>query len=402
MVGEWTEVCLGDVAQLLTGFPFKSALYAEDPNAPRLLRGDNIIQGGIRWDGAKRWPANAVDGREAYWLTPGDVVLAMDRPWIEAGLKYAAVRDSDIPCLLVQRVARLRGTGALDGGFLKYVIADHAFANYVLSIQTGTAIPHISGAQILAYRFSLPSLAEQRAIANILGSLDDKIDLNRRMNETLEALARAVFDDVFGGEVSDAVVGDLADIERDSLSPMDHQDELFDHYSLPAFDEGRRPVRERGGNIKSNKFIVKAGAVLLSKLNPAIPRVWYPRVRQEPRSIASTEFQVMRPRMTSSPEFLYCLLRSEPIRDHLVGLASGTSNSHQRVKPDDLLATPAPMPCADSLDGFTRTVRPMLERVSAGIEESTTLAALRDALLPKLLSGELRVPDAEKMVEAAT
>jgi len=398
MAAEWPEVSLGDVAELLTGFPFKSALYTEDPDAPRLLRGDNVVQGAIRWDGAKRWPLNRVAGQEAYWLKPGDVVVAMDRPWIEAGLKYATVRESDTPCLLVQRVARLRGTAALDCGYLSYVVAGQSFTSYVLSIQTGTAVPHISGGQILAFRFCLPSIAEQRAIAHILGSLDDKIDLNRRMNDTLEALARGMFDDMFGEEAADAVVGDLADIERDSVTPMEHEDELFDHYSLPAFDEGRRPVREHGGSIKSNKFVVRPGAVLLSKLNPAIPRVWYPRVRRELRSIASTEFQVMRPRETCSPEFLYCLLRSKVVREHLVGLASGTSNSHQRVKPDDLLATPAPRPSASSLARFTRVAGPMLEWVNASIDESQTLAALRDALLPKLLSGELRIEDVEGFV----
>src|SRR6516162_5140810 len=113
MVGEWPVIRLGDVTDLLTGFPFKSELYTEDPSAPRLLRGDNIAQGVLRWDGVKRWPNNATEGMKEYWLRAGDVVLAMDRPWIEAGLKYAAIRESDLPTLLVQRVARLRGTGSL-------------------------------------------------------------------------------------------------------------------------------------------------------------------------------------------------------------------------------------------------------------------------------------------------
>jgi type I restriction enzyme S subunit len=117
----------------------------------------------------------------------------MDRPWIEAGLKYAWVSEHDVPCLLVQRVARLRAKNGLDQQFLRYVIGSRAFTDYVIGVQTGTAVPHISGKQIQAYEFMCPPLDEQRAIARILGTLDDKIELNRRMNATLEAIARALF-----------------------------------------------------------------------------------------------------------------------------------------------------------------------------------------------------------------
>src|SRR5438132_6774103 len=121
MVGEWVSVRLGDVIDLLTGFPFKSDQYVEDETAPRLLRGDNVAQGSLRWDGAKRWPQDAISDVAEYRLREGDIVLAMDRPWIDSGLKYASVRDTDLPSLLVQRVARLRGTNRLDTRFLNYV-----------------------------------------------------------------------------------------------------------------------------------------------------------------------------------------------------------------------------------------------------------------------------------------
>jgi type I restriction enzyme S subunit len=193
MAGEWPVVRLGDVVDFVTGFPFESQQYTNDPTAPRLLRGDNVGQGVLRWDGAKRWPATGTGDLAGYWLREGDVILAMDRPWIEAGLKYAAVRDSDLPALLVQRVARLRGTAQLHTGFLKYVIGGRAFTEYITGVQTGTAVPHISGGQIRSYEFPLPPLPQQRAIAHILGTLDDKSELNRRTNETLEAIARALF-----------------------------------------------------------------------------------------------------------------------------------------------------------------------------------------------------------------
>src|SRR5215813_7401869 len=129
MAGEWRSVQLGDVTELITGFPFQSERYTDDPVAPRLLRGDNVVQGSLRWDGVKRWPRDATAELDNYWLRDGDIVLAMDRPWIEAGLKYAAIRSSDLPALLVQRVARLRGTSELHTRFLKYVIGSRAFTD---------------------------------------------------------------------------------------------------------------------------------------------------------------------------------------------------------------------------------------------------------------------------------
>ena len=192
-MSEWRTIRLGDEVNLTTGYPFKSDGYVDDQTQPRLLRGDNIAQGWLRWDGAKRWSVSSTVGLDDYWLCAGDVVLAMDRPWIDAGLKFAVVQEGDLPSLLVQRVCRLRGSDTLDTGFLRCVIGGRDFTNYVLGVQTGTAVPHISRRQIEDYLFAAPDIQEQRAIAQILGTLGDKIELNRRTNETLEAMARAIF-----------------------------------------------------------------------------------------------------------------------------------------------------------------------------------------------------------------
>jgi type I restriction enzyme S subunit len=98
-------VKLGDVTNLLTGYPFKSRDYTYEHEDFKLLRGDNVVQGWLRWENVKRWRRNRVDGLDDYFLQEGDVILAMDRPWIEAGLKYARISEHDLPCLLVQRVA---------------------------------------------------------------------------------------------------------------------------------------------------------------------------------------------------------------------------------------------------------------------------------------------------------
>ena len=139
----------------------------------------------------------------------------MDRPWIEAGLKFAAVRDGDLPSLLVQRVSRIRGSSRLDSRFLKHVMASRSFTDYILSVQTGTTVPHISARQILDFKFRLPPIDEQRRIAAILGAFDDKIELNRRTSETIERMAHALFEASFGAPETDhapSVLGDVADV----------------------------------------------------------------------------------------------------------------------------------------------------------------------------------------------
>lgn len=198
-------VTLGAYVDILTGFPFTSRHYAD--NGIRLLRGDNVGQGRLRWEGAKSWPSASVADVSQYYLGPGDVVLAMDRPWIEAGLKFAPVRPTDLPCLLVQRVARLRAKHGLDQAFLQFLIGSSAFVNHVLAVQTGSAVPHISAAQIREFEFRLPDLAEQRMVAEVLGALDNKIDANARLVRLCDdlwlALTTEALDDaaVSGGTV---------------------------------------------------------------------------------------------------------------------------------------------------------------------------------------------------------
>jgi type I restriction enzyme, S subunit len=210
MRDNWPQAQLGDHVDLLTGFPFKSAQYCARTEGVRLLRGDNVVQRNLRWDGAKYWPNRSTSEFASYELRPSDVVLAMDRPWIEAGLKVAALRDADCPSLLVQRVARLRACGGLDQGFLKWLMYSQPFTDHVLAVQTGTAVPHISGQQIREFRFLLPPLEEQRRIAGVLGAVDDLIDSNRFHTGSLTSLVQAEFERRFGRRDLGLTIADVA------------------------------------------------------------------------------------------------------------------------------------------------------------------------------------------------
>ena len=309
---------------------------------------------------------------------------------------------------------------------------------HTIAEHSTTAYPSIRPSDIEGLEIELPSLSEQRAIARVLGALDDKIELNRRMNETLEAMAQAIFKDwfvdfsptrakvedrdpglpeplwsLFPDRLTDSEIGEIPEgwriyrldelVEHHTLSvtPSIRPETTFEHFSIPAYDGERMPAMDRGESIKSNKTVVPSDAVLLSKLNPEIPRVWMPGESNEGSQICSTEFLAFTARRPANRGLLFCLFTSAPFRDMLQSMVTGTSRSHQRVPPaalkrrDMLSGTPA------LLDRFGELVSPMLDSVIGSRTETRTLSVLRDALLPKLVSGDLRLDETIERPESA-
>jgi type I restriction enzyme S subunit len=212
----WVETNLAAEIDLLTGFAFKSKQYTLSPNGIRLLRGDNIIQGRLRWEDVKRWPKAESSEFAKYELCASDVVVAMDRTWVKAGLKFASISKEDLPCLLVQRVARLRARERLDARYLLYLVGSAAFTRYVLSIQTGTGVPHISGPQIQAFNFNRPSVEQQAAIADTLDTLRAESrrleSVYRRKLQHLADLKQSILHKAFAGP------GELTASDAEALS----------------------------------------------------------------------------------------------------------------------------------------------------------------------------------------
>lgn len=199
-------VSVGPHVNLLTGFAFKSGGYSDDPRDIRLLRGDNIVQGAFRWDGVKRWPIRERDAYEKYELALDDVLIAMDRTWVSAGIKHVIVDHDALPSLLVQRVARLRAKPSLIPRYLGYWIGSKIFERYVLSIQTGLGVPHVSGGQIENFRVRVPSIDRQAAIVErldaIVGGCGDLVKTYSRKLADLAALRQSLLQKAFAGELS--------------------------------------------------------------------------------------------------------------------------------------------------------------------------------------------------------
>lgn len=355
---------------------------------------------------------------------PGDILLTTEAPLGEV----AQLGEGRVA--LAQRLITLRGkAGILDNTFLKFVLQSDFAQDQLRARGTGTTVHGIRQSELRRVQLPVPPFKEQRAIAHILGTLDEKIELNRHMNETLEAMARAIFkswfvdfDPVrakaerrqpFGMDAETAAlfpdsfedsslgripkgwkggqVSQLVELTHNTLNPGEYPNEIFAHYSIPAFDESRWPAEEAGIRIKSNKTIVPRGAVLLSKLNPRIPRVWMPPVDTSRRSIASTEFLVATPKGSASREYVFCLFNSQAFLDVFGTLVTGTSGSHQRVRPESLLAIGVAIAPPQVWERFTKLVAPLLSKEAANVAESRTLGTVRNTLLPKLMSGEIRL-----------
>ena len=166
----WEVIRLGRLVSLTVGFPFKSEGFTQSDDDVRLLRGVNIAPGQIRWEDVVRWPVGDVHMFAEYRLHVGDLVLGMDRPIISDGVRIAIVGQSDVPSVLLQRVARIRPGQRLITDFTLLILGGQSFYDYVTPIFTGISVPHLSPEQIKAFRFPLPSVAEQEAIVEELKS----------------------------------------------------------------------------------------------------------------------------------------------------------------------------------------------------------------------------------------
>ncbi|MBB2890806.1 restriction endonuclease subunit S [Flexivirga oryzae] len=272
------------------------------------------------------------------------------------------------------------------------------FLGYALNLAdiggylTGSAQPKLSRRALDSIILNVPPVAERIAIAEVLGALDNKIAANRRVADQSRELAALMVSAV----EPRVPLADLADAKRSTVNPTAFGNDPVLHFSLPACDVGVPERVADPSEIKSAKFELVDPCVLVSKLNPRIPRIWDVTAVPDMRCFASTEFVVLHP-TDGTTSVLAAALDDPRFSVALRGKVAGTSGSHQRVKPAELMATEV----ADVRTLPTETAESIgrLGELRASIvEENETLAATRDGLLPLLMSGKLRVKDAEKQV----
>lgn len=277
---------------------------------------------------------------------------------------------------------------------------------------TGAAQPKLSQRNLREVEIPAPGLEDQRGVAAVLDALDDLIEYNRRRVEVLEEMARAVYREWFvhfrfpGHEDATFVdsdlgpipegwdvvpLGSIATADRTTVHPKDEPETWFAHCSIPAFDDGQLPASEIGESIRSGKYAVTEPAVMVSKLNPRIPRTWFIEPTGPSPCVASTEFVILRPEGPRSLEWVYGTVTSPSFQDRLTQLSGGTSGSHQRLRPAEMLAIEVVDPPQELIGRLTGLLRPSLAIARRLRDNSERLAAIRDLLLPKLVTGKVDV-----------
>ena len=262
----------------------------------------------------------------------------------------------------------------------------------------------------------LPSIDEQHTIGKVLADIDRKIELNKRINDNLEAMAKQLYDYWFvqfdfpneegkpykssGGAMvwneklkreipqgwSGVSLKDLALTSRNAITPVEN--EVYQHFSIPSFDACGSYSLDNGSDIKSDKFVLQKGQLLVSKLNP-----WFNRVVWVPKGtnmIGSTEFVVLNPNNESESGYIYSVIKSQKFIAYCSQAATGTSHSQRRVSPDVLMAFKVVYE-----QGVVQKYGCLIEKIqklqTELLSEIAMLTKQRDELLPLLMNGQATV-----------
>ncbi|HEY8337308.1 MAG TPA: restriction endonuclease subunit S [Tardiphaga sp.] len=423
MAGEWIECALADAC---SSIDYRLTASASDREVgPRFLRITDIVTGHIDWNAVPHVAANEAIAAK-YRLHDGDIVLARTG----ASTGASAYVQNPPPAMFASYLVRLQAKPEFDARFLAYYLRSEDFWTFIRGVLGDkSAQPNASASTMTKAPLRAPKdKAEQRAIAHILGTLDDKIELNRRMNETLEAMARALFKswfvdfdpvrakaegrdpglpqplaDLFPDSFEDSALEEIPSGWRvgcvdDEFGLTMGQSPPGDTYNeaghgLP-FYQGRTDFGFRFPTRRvyctAPTRLAKRGDTLISVRAPVGDINMAAEDCAIGRGVAAARHK------TGSRSYSYQFMRSqEEVFDRFE--AEGTVFGSIGKK--DFHAISCVVPPHDLVVEFERRLAPVDGRIEVTEHETQALAALRDALLPKLISGELRVNDAERLIE---
>lgn len=437
---------LGDAAVFMNGdrgknYPSGDAFV---PHGIPFVNAGHLVGGRIDWRGMDYITPERFELLRGARFLPGDVLFCL-RGTLG---KLARVEVGAPTGTIASSLAVVRARNNCDARFLYYVLSSPLGQGLAKELDNGSAQPNISVAALAEVEVPLPPLPSQRAIAAVLGALDDKIDINRRLNETLEETARALFkswfvdfDPVrakaqgrqpFGMDAATAAlfpdrfevselgeapsgwpivrVGDLVTLQRGTTYsgtlvglPGPALLGLGSIVEGGGFREGH--YKTYGGEcppklmlFPGDLYVALKGATKDGSMVGSVARV-PPTVRSGrlTQDTVKLEFSSPRPGLLA---YVYRLLLTPAYRAYCAGRITGSAQVG--LSRDDFLAYPGALPPDALLARFGEVETSLAQRTYAANAESKALAELRDYLLPKLLSGEVRVHDAEKLVGEAT
>ena len=431
MAGEWEAVELGEVAAVRSGYAFKSSDW-KDAGIP-VVKIANVKGGRLEMSGCSFVAESTAAESGEFRLTTGDILIAMTGYIGDV----ARVRKTDLPCVLNQRVGKfsVRDKKRLDADFLYTFLAWAETRQTIEALGYGSAQPNVSPSLIHKVELPLPPLAEQKAIAAVLGALDDKIELNRRMNATLEAMARALFQSWFVD--FDPVRAKLDGRPPAALDPAtaalfpEHLEETALGHTPKGWEVC--PLSEKiqllsGGTPKTSEPTYWDGDIPWYSVRdaPSETDVWVIRTDKhvtklgiansaaqifpEKTTIISARGTVGTLALTAVPmamnQSCYGVRGVTGYGDYFTyySLREATAQLQQRthgtvfdtITTETFKTLDCIFPTPKITAAFDKLVEPLLGQIRANLHQSRTLATLRDTLLPKLLSGELSVAPTDK------
>ena len=438
MAGEWQDVTIEEIASKIAMGPFGSDIKTDNfvsAGVP-VIRGGNLTSGRFYGDDFVFLTEEKADELANANAFPGDIVFTHRGTLGQVGLvpaepfKRYVVSQSQMKLTCNPKSA--------NPTFIYYFFRSPAGQHALLMNTSQTGVPAISRptTSLKSIRLSLPPLPEQHAIAHVLSTLDDKIELNQRMNETLEAMAQATFKswfvdfdpvrakaegrdtdlpksivNLFPDRFEDSELGEIPKGWEAVILPetieVNPSRSLKKGELAPYLDMANMPTRGHSPDAvverpfgSGMRFI--NGDTLVARITPCLENgktAFVDFLNKDQIGWGSTEYIVLRPKPPLPAEFAYCLARCIEFREFAIQSMTGTSG-RQRVPPEALSHFRMIRPPEKLAGIFGGIVKPLFTRAHAAANESRTLAALRDALLPKLISGEVRVAVHGQFLEA--
>jgi type I restriction enzyme S subunit len=411
MASDWQESSLGELIEIKHGYAFQGEFFRDEPPGDILLTPGNFaIGGGFKADKLKYYDGPVP---EEFVLNEGDLLVTMTDLSKAADTLGFPIQvpspGANGRFLHNQRLGKvlIKASAPIEKKFLYYLLCSREYRNEVVASATGTTVKHTSPTRIKHFKFWRPPQDEQRAIAHILGSLDDKIKLNRRMNDTLEAMARAIFNSWFirskprsinAAELIHTGILEIGDGYRAKNSELGKSGLPFIRASnlRNGFDTDGADLLLEESVAKAGSKLARVGDVAFTSKGTIgrIARVdentgefvYSPQVCYW-RSLA---------RASIHPAILYCWMQTPDFKSQIEALAGQTDMAPYVSLQDQRKMNVPLFPESQLIVG--QQIEPILTRRSLNAAESRDLATLRDTVLPKLVSGDLRIEDAGRII----
>jgi type I restriction enzyme S subunit len=398
-MSEWKEYKLNDFIDVKHGFAFKGDFITDEPNDKILVTpGNFFIGGGFKKSKFKYFKSE--DFPKEYILNEGDVVVTMTDLSKESDtLGYSAKipKPEGVRYLHNQRVGLVQFKAKnADKEFLYWLMRTREYQAYIVASASGTSIMHTAPSRIKDYSFLLPPLPEQTAIASILSSLDDKIDLLHRQNATLEKMAETLFRQWFVEEAKEEW-GEFSLYDAIELvgggTPKTSADEYWNG-DINWLSGGDIASNHKNFVVRSEKSITELGlknssAKLLPKFSTVISArgtVGKYCLLSAPMAYSQSNYGVL-PKYRNCFFFTYLLVAHSV--DELQSAAYGSV--FDTITTNTFKGLSITLPHEEEIIQFNNSVEPYFSKILSNQTQIRTLTAMRDTLLPKLMSGEVRV-----------